>query len=303
MTITLQQSDPRSAGATALLRASHALMEASFPSEHNHYLSIDALCTPNITFFTATKDGETLGCGALANKGAYGEVKSMFTAETARGKGLADKILAAIIQSAADQSLPTLRLETGNSLHAAHRLYERHGFFYTDPFGDYTDSPVSIFMEKPRAQPNTLKTAIENPLSPDAETLIAASETALRVHYTIADCASFAAADLAKPEITFLVARQNQTAIGCVALANCATYGEVKRLIVTPDARGTGAAKMLMHHLESIAKQQNLTTIRLETRAKLTAAAALYTRLGYTPTGPFGSYPAIPDSRFYEKRF
>ena len=49
-----------------------------------------------------------------------------------------------------------------------------------------------------------------------------------------------------------------------------------------------------MHHLESAAKQQELTTIRLETRAKLTAAAILYTRFGYTPTGPFGEYIPSP---------
>ena len=88
-----------------------------------------------------------------------------------------------------------------------------------------------------------------------------------------------------------------------MALANCTNYGEIKRLIVTPAARGTGAAKALMHHLESTAKQQELATIRLETRAKLIAAAALYSRLGYTQTGPFGSYDPIPDSRYYEKHF
>ena len=149
MPLTIQKGDPKSPGATALLQASHALMEATFPSEHNHYLSIDALCTPNITFFTATENGETLGVGALANKQTYGEVKSMFTSEAARGKGIADKLLAAIAAEATAQNLPTLRLETGHVLHAAHRLYERHGFAYTGPFTDYTDSPVSILWKNP----------------------------------------------------------------------------------------------------------------------------------------------------------
>ena len=127
MPLTIQKGDPRAPGATALLQASHALMEATFPSEHNHYLSIDALCTPEITFFTATEDDQTLGVGALANKQIYGEVKSMFTSEAARGKGIADKLLTAITTEAAAQNLSTLKLETGHVLHAAHRLYERHG--------------------------------------------------------------------------------------------------------------------------------------------------------------------------------
>ena len=44
--------------------------------------------------------------------------------------------------------LRMLKLETGNVLHAAHRLYARHGFISCGPFGDYTEAASSIFMEK-----------------------------------------------------------------------------------------------------------------------------------------------------------
>ncbi len=146
--ITISRGDPHSAGASALLRASHALMEELFPSESNHYLSIDALCSDDIAFFIATRGGETLGCAALAAKPGYGEVKSMFVAPAARGTGTGAALLKTLEDHARRLGLTHLRLETGNTLHAAHRLYERAGFTYRGPFGDYQDDPISLFMEK-----------------------------------------------------------------------------------------------------------------------------------------------------------
>lgn len=140
--------DPRHPEATALLEASHALMQSLFAQESCHFLSIDALCVPEISFFTATVAGKIIGTGALADKGSYGEVKSMFTDPAARGQGAADQILARIIETARAQGHGVLRLETGTKLHAAHRLYERHGFRFVGPFGDYPDHPDSLFMEK-----------------------------------------------------------------------------------------------------------------------------------------------------------
>lgn len=137
------------AEARDLLEASHALMNRQFPSESNHYLSIEALAAPDVRFFVAEADGPALGCGALKLRDGYGEVKSMFTAEGARGRGVGDAVLAAVLQAARAEGLPMVRLETGDSLHAAHRLYERHGFLLCGPFGDYRDDPRSLFYEKP----------------------------------------------------------------------------------------------------------------------------------------------------------
>jgi len=146
--LIVEQGDPRAPQATALLQASHALMERLFPPEDNHYLSIDALCTPDIRFFIG-REGETvLGCAALANKGDYGEVKSMFVSEDARGKGVADALMRQLEDCARELDLSVMRLETGDLLHAAHRLYERHGFVKCGPFGDYQANKTSVFMEK-----------------------------------------------------------------------------------------------------------------------------------------------------------
>ena len=145
----VERADPRDPQVTALLQASHALMESLFPPEDNHYLSIDALCVPEVHFFAA-RDGDTiLGCGAFKVMGDYGEVKSMFTAEAGRGQGVASAILTQIDAQARAVGLSTLKLETGDLLHAAHKLYAKHGFTKCGPFGDYEDNTSSIFMQKP----------------------------------------------------------------------------------------------------------------------------------------------------------
>lgn len=145
----VERADPRDPQVTALLQASHALMESLFPPEDNHYLSIDALCVPEVHFFAA-RDGDTvMGCGAFKALDDYGEVKSMFTAEAGRGKGVASAVLTQIETEARALELSALKLETGDLLHAAHKLYAKHGFILCEPFGDYEANASSIFMEKP----------------------------------------------------------------------------------------------------------------------------------------------------------
>ena len=146
--LIVEPGHPRDPAAAALLKASHALMEETFPPEDNYFLDLDELCTPDIHFFIAREGKTVLGTGALAAKGGYGEVKSMFTSPEARGKGVAAALLRQIEDQAKALNLPTLKLETGEALAAAVRLYERHGFRRCDRFGDYQPNETSIFMQK-----------------------------------------------------------------------------------------------------------------------------------------------------------
>lgn len=145
--IIVERSDPHHPQATALLKQSHALMEALFLPEDNFYLEVSDLVAPDIHFFTARIGDRILGTGALRIYPDYGEVKSMFVSETARGKGIADAILRQLIDEARAQGLSVMKLETGNLLHAAHRLYARHGFVECDAFGQYLAVKSSLFME------------------------------------------------------------------------------------------------------------------------------------------------------------
>lgn len=148
MTVTITLGDPRDPQATALLKQSHALMESLFPPEDNHFLDIGELCVPSISFFVAKQGDTILGTAAMANKGDYGEVKSMFVSPDARGLGLGIKLLAHLEQHARDTGLAAMKLETGSLLKEAHSLYARGGFTECGPFGEYEANSSSLFMEK-----------------------------------------------------------------------------------------------------------------------------------------------------------
>ena len=146
--IVIERSDPKEPQATALLQASHALMQSLFPPEDNSFLSVEELCAEDVCFYTSRKGTQVLATGALVIKTGYGEIKSMFVDPNARGQGVGDAILRALHDLAREKGLGSLKLETGNSLHAALRLYARHGFTPCGPFGDYIANDSSIFMTK-----------------------------------------------------------------------------------------------------------------------------------------------------------
>ncbi len=148
MTITVELADPRSAEGLALLNASHAFLLSMYPPEFSFALNPGQLAEPHISFFIADRNGEALGCAALSNKGAYGEIKSMFVHPDARGTGTGAALMATLEDEARQQGLSLIRLETGDDLYDAHRLYARHGFEICGPFGDYVEGPHSVFMEK-----------------------------------------------------------------------------------------------------------------------------------------------------------
>ncbi|MEM1388181.1 MAG: GNAT family N-acetyltransferase [Pseudomonadota bacterium] len=144
----VRKTDPREPDARALLEASQSLMRALFDPKDNHFLSLDALAAHDVAFFLADQDGQAVGCGALKYCDGYGEIKSMFVTEHARGSGAADALMARLEETARAQKQRALRLETGDTLIAAQRLYARHGFEMRGPFGAYEATERSVFMEK-----------------------------------------------------------------------------------------------------------------------------------------------------------
>lgn len=146
--ITVEIANPREPRSTALLHQSHALMQSLFSEDDNHYLEVSELRAANIRFLVAKQSEAYLGCAALANKGQYGEMKSMFVDPASRGLGVGAALMQQLEVEARAQGLTAIKLETGNTLYEAHRLYDRFGYSDCGPFGDYLESPASMFMSK-----------------------------------------------------------------------------------------------------------------------------------------------------------
>ena len=127
-----------------------AYCAALYPAESNHLMDIASLMQGDVLFLVARDvDGAAVGCAALVNRQAYGEVKRMFVDERRRGLGTGRKLLEHLVMFARMSGLSVLRLETGIHQPEAIALYERTGFVRRAPFGDYREDPLSLFMEMP----------------------------------------------------------------------------------------------------------------------------------------------------------
>src|SRR5215813_1998430 len=147
--VRIQVQDPASLEALELIERLDGYLAGLYPAESNHLLPVEALRQPNVTFLTADVDGEVAGCGAFVNQGGeYAEIKRMFVLPEFRGLKLGRRILEELENRARASGLALARLETGIHQPEALLLYERAGYQRRGPFGDYSEDPLSIFMEK-----------------------------------------------------------------------------------------------------------------------------------------------------------
>jgi putative acetyltransferase len=141
--------DPRSADVRALLRRHLAFARRHTPAEHAYALDIDALLGPAITFCSFRAGGELLAVGALKQlDDTHGEIKSMHTAEAARGRGIGRAMVGHLVSVARDRGMRRVSLETGTmaAFGPARALYASVGFTPCGPFGGYRPSPDNTFM-------------------------------------------------------------------------------------------------------------------------------------------------------------
>jgi GNAT superfamily N-acetyltransferase len=96
--------------------------------------------------------GAAVGCGALRSLGnGVAEVKRMYVAPGARGRGAARAVLAGLEQAARERGWTTLRLETGPRQPEAVGLYLSAGYRSIPAFGGYAGAPDaedSLFFER-----------------------------------------------------------------------------------------------------------------------------------------------------------
>ena len=141
--------DPRAPDVRELLERHLAFANLHSPPEDVHALDVDALLDPAVTFFSFRLTGQLLGVAALEQLDEHhAEVKSMHTAQEARGRGIGRAMVDHLIRVAHNRGLRRVSLETGSmsAFAPARRLYASAGFRPCGPFGDYAPSPNSTYM-------------------------------------------------------------------------------------------------------------------------------------------------------------
>ena len=143
--------------------------------------------------------------------------------------------------------------------------------------------------------------SVADPASPAARPLIHELDAYLAALYPPESNHPMSVEALRRPNVTFVLARTADIAVGCGALVKHDGYAEVKRMFVRPGFRGQRIGHLILGDLERRAQKAGLTVARLETGVGQPEALALYERAGYVRRGPFGDYADDRLSVFLEK--
>lgn len=103
---------------------------------------------------------------------------------------------------------------------------------------------------------------------------------------------SAAVHDFAPPGGCLLIARLFAEPIGCGALRTLQPgVAEIKRMWISPRARGLGIGRRLLNELERVARRRKMRAVRLDTNEVLAEALQLYRSAGYRETERFNDNP------------
>lgn len=147
-----------------------------------------------------------------------------------------------------------------------------------------------------------MRIRLESPDQPDVLRLIDELDAYQRPLYPAESHHGIDLTALLQPQVLFAVARDAQgRALGCGAMVLGPACAEVKRMFVSPAARGAGLGSKLLAFLEARAAASGCTRFMLETGHLQPEALSLYARSGYERCGPFGDYVEDPNSLFMRK--
>jgi putative acetyltransferase len=141
--------DPEKPDIGALLDHHRRFALAQTPPKHSFALNADGLLDPAVTLYSFRAHGSLLCIGAIKRLGPdHAEIKSMHTAEAARGRGIGRAMLTHLLDVARARGFRWVSLETGTmeAFAPARALYESAGFVPCAPFADYRPSEDNLFM-------------------------------------------------------------------------------------------------------------------------------------------------------------
>ena len=147
----------------------------------------------------------------------------------------------------------------------------------------------------------TLTFDIECPQQEDVRALIAELNAALLVLTPPEHCYHMTPEEMAEPNTTVFIAREDGAVVACGALKRHGCIGEVKRMYTRPEYQGRGIGGQIVAEIEALARAEGLAQLVLETGDRHHAAYRVYERAGFRHCGPVLDYPDTAWSVFYEK--
>jgi putative acetyltransferase len=141
------------AGETAqqLIATLNAELLARYPGPEETFFDLaeEEVAPGRGAFLVARLAGRPIGCGAVRRLDDHTvEIKRMFVAPEARGRGVGGRILAALEAEARRLGASKLVLETGHEQPEAVALYTRAGFVRIPRYGQYACAPQSVCFGK-----------------------------------------------------------------------------------------------------------------------------------------------------------
>jgi putative acetyltransferase len=139
--------DPEVAGLLEALTAE--LAGSGYTASQTFGYSAEQLQDRAVHLVGARVQSRLVALGGLeAQEDRTGELKRFFVTPEHRGAGIADALLATLVDYARGHDIDRLRLETGDRQHAAIAFYRRHGFVVVPRFGPYVNSATSVCMQR-----------------------------------------------------------------------------------------------------------------------------------------------------------
>jgi putative acetyltransferase len=144
--------------------------------------------------------------------------------------------------------------------------------------------------------------SVEDPRQDDVRELIAELNKVLLALTPPEFVFHMTAEEMARPDTTVFIARDEGKAVACGALRRHGDgIGEVKRMYTRPSYQGHGLGGRILTEVEALARREGLARLVLETGDRHPAAWRVYERGGFKRCGAVLDYPDSGHSVFYEK--
>ena len=139
--VTIELVDPHHDDAQGCLRAYETELNSRFDTgfevDQALPLTADELRPPAGCFLVAYRDGEPVACGGLKLHGtAPAEIKRVWVDRSARGLGLARRLVGELEGRARAAGAPAVQLDTNRTLVEAIAMYRNLGYTEIEPFNE-----------------------------------------------------------------------------------------------------------------------------------------------------------------------